>query len=547
MKMNTLKNIQINVPDNIFGTKLLLYCFSHKHEISDNSQINETIYKIVSASLTERENKTWIGKLRLSPTERQELMSISIDTIKNAELSARIDDVLNYSSGLENKKNISTRYLSLFDIKKDCDYLIRAIDVRAISPLCEESFIETIINRLESNSFYGNQWKLVLIALSKSYKPLPVKFYDTIELKIKNFADNEQYDCERHLLKGLFYIGGISEHETSYRIALSHEREGLKVWNSREENTFYPTVVQFFKSAYDEISRVQALYPEDEKRIKKEYVEAQKYLVEMLHAVGVSTTFVNNNFKKQVDKCVKEMNIKCFEDVIIEWTRIPYTTKENINHYKTIVGNTSYLSFFGAVEKIGKTGNIEGKCSAERGIELECHNCMRLRTNYLVNMLIAEIENNNIEISENNLAQLVFECKPSFIPEDSLELWYLGFLHGLKREFIESSYILVPQIESALRGWAEEFCGDLAKLEKESNQDEANLTTVLKNLHGFIDDGFLNDMELFLNNSSSVNFRNKLLHGLLSVGEIIADTPYLLKIAADIYWGNKKYVKDKSF
>ena len=126
-------------------------------------------------------------------------------------------------------------------------------------------------------------------------------------------------------------------------------------------------------------------------------------------------------------------------------------------------------------------------------------------------------------------------------------LWYLGFLHGLKREFIESSYILVPQIESALRGWAEEFCGDLAKLEKESNQDEANLTTVLKNLHGFIDDEFLNDVELFLNNSSSVNFRNKLMHGLLSANEIIAEAPYLLKIAADIYWGNKKYVlKDKS-
>lgn len=547
--MNNLKNIQINVPENIFGTKLQLYCFSHKHEISDNSQINETIYKIVSASLTERENKTWIGKLRLSPTERQELMSISIDTIKNAELSARIDDVLNYSSGLENKKNISTRYLSLFDIKKDCDYLIRAIDVRAISPLCEESFIETIINRLESNSFYGNQWKLVLIALSKSYKPLPVKYYDTIELKIKNFADNEQYDCERHLLKGLFYIGGISEHETSYRIALSHEREGLKVWNSREENTFYPTIVQFFKSAYDEISSVHALYPEDEKRIKKEYVEAQKYFAEMLHAFGVPTTVVDNSFKEQVDKWIRELNINRFEDVIIEWTRIPYTTKKNINKYKRLVGeSSSYLSFFGSVVRIGKTGNIEGKCGAERGIELECHNYIRIRTNYLVSMLIAELDNNNVGINENNLAQLICGCKPSFIPEDTLELWYLGFLHGLKREFIESSYILVPQIESALRGWAEEFCGDLAKLEKESNQDEANLTTVLKNLHGFIDDDFLNDMELFLNNSSSVNFRNKLLHGLLSADEIIAEAPYLLKIAADIYWGNKKYVlKDKSF
>lgn len=546
--MNTLKDIQINVPENIFGTELLMYCFSHKHEISDNSLINETIYKIVSASLTERENKTWIGKLRLSPTERQELMSISIDTIKNAELSARIDDVLNYSSGLENKKNISTRYLSLFDIKKDCDYLIRAIDVRAISPLCEESFIETIINRLESNSFYGNQWKLVLIALSKSYKPLPVKYYDTIELKIKNFADNEQYDCERHLLKGLFYIGGISEHETSYRIALSHEREGLKVWNSREENTFYPTIVQFFKSAYDEISSVHALYPEDEKRIKKEYVEAQKYFAEMLHAFGVPTTFVDNSFKEQVDKWVKKLNINRFEDVIIEWTRIPYTTKKNINEYKRLVGeSSSYLSFFGSVVRIGKTGNIEGKCGAERGIELECHNYIRIRTNYLVSMLIAELENNNVGINENNLAQLICGCKPSFIPKDTLELWYLGFLHGLKREFIESSYILVPQIESALRGWAEEFCGDLAKLEKESNQDEANLTPVLKNLHGFIDDDFLNDMELFLNNSSSVNFRNKLLHGLLSANEIIAEAPYLLKIAADIYWGNKKYVlKDKS-
>lgn len=545
--MNTLKNIQINVPENIFGTKLQLYCFSNKHEISDNSQINETIYKIVSASLTERENKTWIGKLRLSPTERQELMSISIDTIKNAELSARIDDVLNYSSGLENKKNISTRYLSLFDIKKDCDYLIRAVDVRAIPPLCEESFLETIINRLESNSLYGNQWKLVLIALSKSYKPLPVKYYDTIELKIKNFADNEQYDCERHLLKGLFYIGGISEHETSYRIALSHEREGLKVWDSRDENTFYPTIVQFFKSAYDEISSVQALYPEDEKRIKKEYVEAQNYFAEMLLAVGVPSTYVDKKFKEQVDKWVKGMNINRFEDVIIEWTRIPYTTKENINKYKRIVGKSSYLSFFGAVEKIGKTGNVEGKCSAEREIELECHNYIRIRTNYLVSMLIAELENNSVEINENNLVQLIHGCKPSFIPEDTLELWYLGFLHGLKREFIESSSILVPQIESALRGWAEEFCGDLAKLEKESNQDEANLTTVLKNLKGFIDDEFLNDVEIFLNNSSGVNFRNKLLHGLLSAGEIIAETPYLLKIAADIYWGNKRYVlKDNS-
>ena len=149
-----MKDIQINVPENIFGTELLLYCYSHKHKISDNSLINETIYKIVSASLTERENKTWIGKLRLSQSERQELMLISIDTIKNAELIARIDDVLNYSSGLENKKNISTRYLSFFDIKKDCDYLIRAIDVRAISPLCEESFIETIIKGQGENPVY---------------------------------------------------------------------------------------------------------------------------------------------------------------------------------------------------------------------------------------------------------------------------------------------------------------------------------------------------------------------------------------------------------
>ena len=111
--MNTMKDIQINVPENIFGTELLLYCYSHKHKISDNSLINETIYKIVSASLTERENKTWIGKLRLSQSERQELMLISIDTIKNAELIARIDDVLNYGFGLENKKNISVRYLGI--------------------------------------------------------------------------------------------------------------------------------------------------------------------------------------------------------------------------------------------------------------------------------------------------------------------------------------------------------------------------------------------------------------------------------------------------
>lgn len=110
--------------------------------------------------------------------------------------------------------------------------------------------------------------------------------------------------------------------------------------------------------------------------------------------------------------------------MIIEWTRIPYTTKKNINKYKRLVGeSSSYLSFFGSVVRIGKTGNVEGKCGAERGIELECHNYIRIRTNYLVSMLIAELENNNVGINENNLAQLIFGCKPSFIPDDTLKLW----------------------------------------------------------------------------------------------------------------------------
>lgn len=544
--MYYMSNLQINVPDHLFDTKLLGYCFCHKHEISNNSLINDTIYKIVRASLIERDNKTWIGKLSLSQDERKELMSIPISTIDNAELAARIDDVLYYSAGIDSKKEISERYISLFDIRKDCDYLIRAIDVRAINSLREETFLTKVMDRLVSSSFYGNQWRLVLISLSRNYKNQLSRYYNLIEQRIKLFEDENHFNCERHLIEGYYFIGGITNNEAAYRTALSHEREGLKAWNSRKENTFYPNIVEYFRSAYSEISKVKRLYPDDEKRIKREYVEAESYIAKMIPKAGVPMTIpINDAFKKQVGKLVERMDITRFEDVIIEWTGIPYTTNESINQYKQIVSKSSYLSLFGSVVKIGRNGNVEGKCDAEKGIEVECRSYVRHRINYLVLKMLAEIENKKIEINETNLEQLIVECKPSFVAQNSLPLWYLGFLHGLKGEFIESASILVPQIESALRGWAEHFCGDLAKMEKESNQDEANLTVALKNLKDYIEEDFFNDIELFLNNSSGVNFRNKLSHGLLSAHEIIADTPFLLKIAADIYWGSKKYVKNK--
>lgn len=542
--MNHIEELYINVPNNLYGTELSMFCYSHRKELTSNSMLNEAICRIVKTSIIERRNKTIIGKLRLSSDERRVLDSLCIENIKNVELATRIYDVCNNNSGLEQKKEISKRYISLFDLKNACEYLIRAIEVRAIPALSEERFLTEVMNRLTSKSFYGNEWRLVLTALSKNYKPLFSKYVSLVENKIRYFANNNQYECERQLINGLSVIGGISKTEAILQVALSHEREGLKAWNSRKENTFYPNMADYFKKAYVEIVKVKAIYPDDEKRIKNKYADVESYVAGIISKIGVPMiTPIDDLFKDNVAEYINNLNISNVVDVIVSWIGIPYTTTESIVNYKKIVARTSYLSLFGSVVKMGRGGNIEGQCDAEKGVEIECHSHIRLRVNYMIRMIIAEIEKNRIEINEQNLEEMLLNYKPSFISQYSLPLWFLGILHGLKGEFIEASCILVPQIENALRGWAEELCGDLAKLEKSNNQDEANLTIVLRNLKPYIDDLFYNDIELFLNNSSGVNFRNKLSHGLLSAQEILSESPYLLKIAADIYWGNNKYLK----
>ena len=102
----------------------------------------------------------------------------------------------------------------------------------------------------------------------------------------------------------------------------------------------------------------------------------------------------------------------------------------------------------------------------------------------------------------------------------------------------------MPQLEHALHNIAEIYNGTITSLEAK-RQEEPTLRKVLIMLKGIIEEETLFEIESFLHSGSDANFRNNLLHGLLSPFEIDKHGIYLWWLSLKIYFCEDIYAKDK--
>ena len=131
--------------------------------------------------------------------------------------------------------------------------------------------------------------------------------------------------------------------------------------------------------------------------------------------------------------------------------------------------------------------------------------------------------------------------KPTFIEEDRVEIWAKAYYNYFMGETYMACHLLMPQLEHAFHNLLELKEGDVTMLSNDI-QKEPNLTWFLKGLRQYGNQTLLDELDFFLNNGCDVNLRNRLMHGLIRMDDMLRYGHYLFYIANILYLKGEKFL-----
>jgi hypothetical protein len=121
------------------------------------------------------------------------------------------------------------------------------------------------------------------------------------------------------------------------------------------------------------------------------------------------------------------------------------------------------------------------------------------------------------------MVRFLDECKPSFIEDDRVQVWAKAYLNYFNGDILVASHLLMPQLEHALHNLLEEIVDDATMLNNDV-QKEPTLMGILNQLRPYCNDTLYDELTMFLVDGNDVNYRNRLLHGLIGSMDIVKCT-----------------------
>lgn len=530
------------IPNNLTSDSLLKYISEHRSEISDNSDECLLLERICALDLIHEERVKYICTFELTEEEKKIIRESGWLESSNIEISARCNDIfIRYSSDkLQARKTVSEKYISLYDVSKKYDALERAVEVVNIKTLRNLDFISTIVGRIaldETLSPY--QFKRMVIALRKTYSGVELSSLECLcrELLNRPKTEYQTYHHDNHYADALYILDSITKDEYHRELALLHEKQGDKEMSERQPNTIYPGMHLNFQRAFDVVKLVKSAYPEDYERIKNKLISSLQEFADDLQQYGIKTSSpLTDDYKKHVENYLSNITFKSYYEVIGLIRSLPYVGKEYVDGFIKICHEASSMSSMFGSARIDQRGNNIGEADPLEGLCIEAHVVFRTKMTYFIQKTIAYAAVFlKRDLDERDLFSFLIDVKPSYIDDSSVELWCRGLVAGLCGDMVTLAYMLMPQIESALRNKAEELNGNQTTLENK-RQLQTTLGAILPQLETVLEPETYKELDYFLQNGADTNFRNNLLHGLCTQLEIYNNGTYLLKIAIDLYF-----------
>ena len=530
---------KIIIPDNLNDTALLCYLYPTRFRTEDEKKAVVLLHKICSANLSDFHDYNQINDLILNDEEREIILYNEWNCSDNLEVRARCNDVL---CRFENdkrsiKKTTSESYLKAYKTFGEIEFLIRSITVRNFKAINTPDFLSEIINVICQKFEHPFWMNKVIESLAKSYTIEDMnaikEFVEKEKLKSRN---ENKYDVEREYINASLSLKAIQKHSYHKQLALSYESEADAIANNKKHNTYYPTLVGIYQKAYNEIFEIKDHETEIYSRIKDKLLNEKNVFIDMLSTYGVKSKLeIPEAVIQNIEDRLTQVFISNFIDTINLMRNVPFIEMEIIEKYISCKSIVDVVDSFSDRTQLNEKGNVVGFADSEKSIRTVAHVFFRQINMYRLYSIVGLHRWSNIQSKENVVHQYLKQYKPQFIEEDNLIFWTKGITAGLNSDFIPASHILMPQLEHALHNIAEEKLGNITSLEKK-RQEVPTLGSILPMLKGIIKEEVLFELDSFLQSGIDVNFRNNLLHGLMSPFEVEKYGLYLWWICLRLYF-----------
>ncbi|MCJ7932501.1 MAG: DUF4209 domain-containing protein [Chryseobacterium sp.] len=507
------------IEDNIFGFELKKLLWKQQYDHPEHKELLTLIIKLCNTDLMHCEAKD----LKMYFTENEiDLFgdTNAVNGIENKEVLARWFDVMLTL----NKKNIKVYinlvhevYMTVYSVNNEIHYMIRSIALVKYAKNFFKNEIEVIFDKVK-NAFFGYTsayyQQLILIELVSIYGEdrCQVEFNEYIEQKINHFSTTKDFRSARFCIRSLQLIGALNKNQCNIRMAENYETEGDQYVSEMQPNTYYPTISVVYLKGFRLIasaSDCQELHDRLERKVAKLQLEDYRILqaggIRMIPEIDLGE--IHNN--------VLGLNLSSSSMAYHTLLELPLISNSAVKEVaqSDIELATGLSAFFSEQVKITKKG---AQVASQNIVDSYASNA---RT-YIREKLIAYIYfvkgtlDAYIDMNYSMVTKLLIESKSPFIPEDRLHIYSLGITAGFQNDFVTAAHLLIPQLENSLRQLA--VTNDIIVTTYEKRfQLENLLGGLISKLRPLATDDIIEELESFLVQNSSMNFRNELLHGLM--------------------------------
>lgn len=500
--MNEILN---KIPEICYSNELKKVVF--RLSPNNTNSIVSSIYKLINCELTDSSFK--------------EIHIISVDAIRishinNKELRARIKDFLFQINDQDKIKHIEEaveEYIDVYKQTKEVEYLNRAFTlVRKVKSIFKnrlEEFCQFAIEEIKNKDSSYEQLTLIETSCFLNPSKFKLEFDDFFKNLLKINLTNNNYSEAKNFIKILYELKLSSNEEYKIDLALCLESEADYYTSQKKENEYYPSILAIYTDSLKTIKDI-TVSTGIKQRLEKKIKNEQLIYSEMLQKSGISLTSNSN-----IRELVQDLKVEDFASGYQTLLSIPVIKTETINASGTNSEGFSFSLFFKDYVRISNKGTVTG-ITDEQGYK---SNLSRdIYRNRIISIIkeIKYIMDFDKLITKELLFHLIEKSESKFIPRNRTHLFIEGIYEGFNNNFILASHLLIPQIENSLKYIIEQNGGNTTRQTDEIQNDNM-LGGILKEkmLNDICDEDLLIELNNFLIDGNSVNFRNQICHGLM--------------------------------
>ncbi len=490
---------------------------THLSNRSDNENI-KFLLKLVRCKLDDTSFNSLLKE------EKSNLIHLNIE-LNNSELIARINDIKfinNDKDKLQCLEIAVENYIKTYSSTNEIIFFIRALElVKKVKNLFDLLYIESKIiqefKKLNSTYFQLELIKKSLSLLQKNTIDYLIEY--TLN-EIQNKHLNHKYDDSIKLIEILKLLKYYNANEANIQIAICLEKKADHQTTEKKPNTYYPNILLIYTNALKRIkgiARNEELENRLQIKIKKEQLLNYEMLTKSKFDIIPSSTL-------NVSEMFSSLDITDFFSAYINFINFPLIENEKVNSILNERKKTIFNQFFEEYVKITNKGTIGGKSNEDTFYQNTARDYNRENVILILREFKTLMDKFSKPLSKKEILDFLIDENSIFIPNDRLNFYVEGIYQGFLNNFVVASHILVPQIENSLKHIIELNERNTIKLGEDIQHDNT-LGSILKvennnkMLNGICHSDLLTELNCFLCDGNSVNFRNQLCHGLISYAE----------------------------